>query len=238
MNWQGNQYGTVTNIPSGGPDGTGDAFLQTSIANFHLGTKNTSQWAGNYLEAGIEAIEMDLNHIDPGTDRLKMRILLFGPGGTFASQNLTADVSTNKWTHYVFGLSGSDLVHVTGGTGVLDDTLADVTTLLLRHDRPTPTPPGSHPPHITATLGIDNVHAVPRKPVISGFTLKGSQATLDLTGLVAGVTNSVQMTDDLISGTWSNVLTFEASSEATNVTTTVDGGTGYIRTSTAAGSHR
>ena len=57
----------------------------------------------------------------------------------------------------------ADLTHVTGsvkvpdGTGVLQDTLANVTKLLIRHDRPVPTVPGVHPPHITATLGIDNI---------------------------------------------------------------------------------
>jgi hypothetical protein len=161
MGWGGNKLGTVTNIATGGPDGAGDRFLQTSVTGFHLGTKNTTQWAGDYQAANIEAVEMDLNHINPGPQRLNIRVLLFGPGGTFASSGVTADVPTNIWTHYVFGLTSSDLVHVTGGTGILDDTLAGVTDLLVRHDSPFPTSPGSHPPHVTATLGVDNVHALP-----------------------------------------------------------------------------
>ncbi len=154
--WGGNIRGTVENIATGGPEGEGDRFLQTSVTSYHLGVKNTDQWTGDYLAEGIQAIEMDLNHINPGSDAVNVRILLFGPGGTFASQSLTP-VTSNQWTHYIFGLTSSDLVHVTGGTGVLDDTLSGVTTLLVRHDSPTPTPPGEHPPHITATLGIDNI---------------------------------------------------------------------------------
>lgn len=231
VGWSGNRFGSVTNIPASGPAGAGDAFLQTSVASFHLGTKNTNQWAGNYMGSGIDAIEMDLNHINPGTDRLNMRILLFGPGGTFASKEITANVPTNKWTHHVFGLATNDLVHVTGGTGVLNDTLAEVTDLLLRHDRLTPTLPGSHPPHVTATLGIDNIHAVPRRPIIAGLTLNGSLATLELTELVVGITNSVQTTTDLLLDTWSKALSITASSATTNVTVTVGGKNGFIRTS-------
>jgi hypothetical protein len=55
---------------------------------------------------------------------------------------------------------------VTGGTGDLTDTLTAVRKLLIRHDRAEPTIPGDHPPHITATIGIDNIHPVPAPPEI------------------------------------------------------------------------
>jgi ribosomal protein L16/L10AE len=42
----------------------------------------------------------------------------------------------------------------------LDDTLRDVTTLLIRNDADVPTPPKQHPPHVTATVGIDNIKAI------------------------------------------------------------------------------
>ena len=58
-----------------------------------------------------------------------------------------------------------------GGTGNLNDTLANVRTLLIRHDRAQPTPPGTHPPHITARLGIDNIQAVPT-PIPVGIDIK------------------------------------------------------------------
>jgi hypothetical protein len=165
LGWTGGASPTC--IPDGGPTGAGDGFLQISRPQFfpfHLGTKNEAQWSGDYLTAGIQAIEMDLNWID-GPDDLTVRILIIGPGGVWASTNVTP--VTTGWHHYVFGLTADDLVYVTGspivpdGTGVLADTLAAVATLLIRHDFPEPTPPGLHPPHVSAVLGLDNICASP-----------------------------------------------------------------------------
>jgi hypothetical protein len=159
--WRGGQRARPRRVADGGPGGAGDAYLRIGTFSYHLGTRNMDQWTGNYLAAGIDAIEMDLKHINPGTDAVEIRILLFGPGGAFASANLTDPISTDAWQRYRFGLTAADLVYVTGGTGDLNDTLTDVSKLLIRHDRAEPTVPSKHPPHITATLGIDNIHAVP-----------------------------------------------------------------------------
>jgi hypothetical protein len=173
VGWRGTAGGTALprRAVSGGPGGVGDAYLRIATNNYHLASKNTDQWAGNYLAAGIDAIEMDLKHIRLGADAVEFRILLLGPGGVFASANLTDPISTDAWQRYRFGLTAADLVHVTGGTGDLKDTLKDVSKLLIRHDRADPTVPGDHPPHISATLGIDNIHAVP-EPEPAGIDIK------------------------------------------------------------------
>jgi hypothetical protein len=160
--WRGAAGNTArpTRVANNGPGGVGDAYLRIATNNYHLATKNTDQWSGNYLAAGIDAIEMDLNHIRPGSDAVELRIMLFGPGGVFASVNRTDPISTNAWQRYRFGLTAADLVHVTDGTGDLLDTLTNVRLLLIRHDRAEPTIPGNHPPHVRAQLGIDNIHAV------------------------------------------------------------------------------
>jgi len=163
--WKGSQGGTATPLrrPDGGPGGAGDAWLRIATNRFHLATRNRDQWTGNYLAAGIDAIEMDLKHIRPGVDAVEIRILLRGPGGIFASANLTDPIATNAWQRYRFGLTAADLIYVTGtdGTGNLIDTLIDVDTLVIRHDRADPGVPGDvHPPHISAQLGIDNIRAV------------------------------------------------------------------------------
>jgi hypothetical protein len=161
--WRGGGGGSAipSRVANGGPDGVGDAYLRLATRRYHLATKNTDQWSGNYLAAGIDAIEMDLKHIRPGTDIVEVRIMILGPGGVFASANLTDPISTVEWQRYRFSLRAADLVHVTGGTGNLMDTLTEVRKLLIRHDFPEPKAPGEHPPHITASLGIDNIHAVP-----------------------------------------------------------------------------
>jgi hypothetical protein len=168
------------NIPNGGPFGSGDHYLQirrpTSVAPypFHLGAKNTTAWSGDYLAAGIRAIEMDVKtfSVASGPDNLSMRIVLFGPGGAFSTKEPVTIITEDDWQHIEFGLTRSDLVRVLGygaiyedpGPGIdnLTETLSDVETLLIRHDpAPNPTPIGLHPEHILATVGIDNIAAVP-----------------------------------------------------------------------------
>ena len=75
----------------------------------------------------------------------------------------TFDSDLSNWT------SGANPTHIaTGGptgigdgTGILADTLANVNIIQLHHDSATPTVPGNHPPHVVATLGIDNFEAIP-----------------------------------------------------------------------------
>ena len=163
----------------GGPAGTDDNYLQlqrpttTEPYPFHLGTKNTTTWAGDYLTAGIQAIEMDVNNISitSGSDNLSLRIVLFGPGGAFSSRDPVTIIAGSGWQHIEFGFTRSDLVRVLGSGAIyeyigpeidnLTETLRNVETLLIRHDpAPDPTPIGLHPEHIVANIGIDNIIAV------------------------------------------------------------------------------
>jgi hypothetical protein len=167
------------NIAGGGPAGAGDDYLQINRPTasapypFHLGTKNTTAWTGDYLSAGIKAIAMDVKTISItfGPANLSLRIVLFGPGGAFSSKKPVTVNTEGGWQHVEFGLTRSDLVRIIGagsdytGPGPdVDDltaTLREVGTLLIRHDSaPSPTPVGLHPEHIMATLGIDNITAV------------------------------------------------------------------------------
>jgi hypothetical protein len=180
---------TQVHQPNGGPAGVGDGFLEVSrtATPFHVGTRNETQWAGDYLAAGIQAIEMDLSYLG-GNDPLNIRLVLFGAGGAWASTSTTP--VTPGWDHYTFGITAADLVFVDdttdsgqvgGGTGVLNDTLASLNVLLIRNDSAVPTPVGQHPPHIIATLGIDNIQAVPEPAsilltVVGGSILVGSRS--------------------------------------------------------------
>lgn len=231
MDWGGNKTGTITPIADGGPLGVGDGYLEVHVTAFHLGTRNNIQWTGDYPAAGIEAVEMDINHLGPITQRINLRILISGPGGTFASQGITADVPTNTWTRTVFGLTSNDLVYLENGTGVLEDTLVAIDNFQVRHDSLIPTLPGTHPPHVTATLGIDNIHAIPREPVLGALMHSSTHVDVMLSQLVVGVTNHIQVTGDLEEEGWSNALTFTASTETTNVTIPRNDGLFYLRTS-------
>ncbi|MHC4537393.1 MAG: hypothetical protein ACYS6K_25930, partial [Planctomycetota bacterium] len=167
------------NISDGGPAGVSDNYLQlqrptlTAPYPFHIGTKNNTTWAGDYLTAGIIAIEMDINTISitSGSGHLSLRIVLFGPGGAFSSRNPVTIIPGTGWQHIEFGLTRSDLVRIPGSGAAyeyldieidnLTDTLRNVETLLIRHDSaPDPTPVGFHPEHIEATIGFDNITTV------------------------------------------------------------------------------
>jgi len=150
-------------VPAGGPAGPNDGFMEISTNGFHLATRNQSRaWTGDYLSVGVKAISLDLIHLSGNTD-LRLRVSLFGPGGTFATTERTPPLGDQAdWTRHTFGLTAQDLVHVSGGTGQLEDTLSQVTRVLIRHDRATPSPSGSHPPHVRASVGIDNITAILR----------------------------------------------------------------------------
>ena len=181
-NWSNvnSRYNTVTYVPGNGPGGAGDSFMQLSVSGYHLGASNKAQWTGNYLAAGISSIEMDLNYF-AGVSMVNVRLLLWGNGGVWASSS-TTPVSPG-WNHYVFSLAPADLILVSldvdhafqgTGSGILNDTLSTVNSLLLRNDFDTPTIPGTHPPHITATMGVDNIEAVPEPATLAYLLLGGS----------------------------------------------------------------
>ena len=164
--WAGQTYGTL-HIVTGGPAGPNDHYLELGQTDFpyHIGTNNTTTWTGNYLAAGVRAIDMDV--ISKGPVNLMLRIMLFGPGGNFSTAAPVSVPAGSGWQHVTFGLTPADLVHVTGsnsgkapdGPGILTDTLSNVTTLLIRHD-PFLTPPGRHPQHVLGVVGLDNITAV------------------------------------------------------------------------------
>ena len=164
--WSGS-YSDLTplpmNITSGGPAGPNDSYMEISTNGFHLATRNTSRaWTGDFYIVGVKAISMDLIQLAGNSD-VRLRLALFGPGGMFATVARTDPVNEREgWSNHTFHLGMHDMVHVSGGTGSLADTLGQVTTVLIRHDSATPTVPGRHPPHIRAAVGIDNITAVLR----------------------------------------------------------------------------
>lgn len=170
LGWAGGGGASNTHVPGGGPGGAADAYYSLGATGFHLGTKNTTQWLGNYAVAGITSIEMDLNAFSfldnggvngPGPGAPLIYVLLDGPGGAWTSANPVSLPVGGGWQHVSFGLMPGELVYLSGGTHDVDATLAGVTKLLIRHDYVTPTPPAGHPNHVTATLGLDNIRAVP-----------------------------------------------------------------------------
>jgi hypothetical protein len=169
QNWIGafiDPPGPPINVASGGPAGADDNYLQVaSIGGAGPGSKlatfnDNAQWAGDYLAAGVTAIQVDMKNFSASLEDLEMRLLIpFGAGGNFTStlsQTLPAD---GAWHTLTFGLTVSDLTGVDGGTD-LNLTLQNVTRILIRHQSGPPTGVGVSP-SIVAQMGMDNVTAIP-----------------------------------------------------------------------------
>jgi hypothetical protein len=173
----------VTPLPiaiGGGPGGGGDNYLLVS-SNGQAGPGgrltgiNVSQWAGNYLAAGVRAIEMDLNNL--GTTDLFIRLLLaappFGPAGpeNIAITGGVALPAQSGWISHTFSLLPGDLIVL---AGTANATLAGAFELRMFHN-PDPDFPGPPTgiPLIAATLGVDNIAALQAVPEPATMILLG-----------------------------------------------------------------
>lgn len=149
-------------VAGGGPGGAADAFMQLTStggagAGGRMAAYNGIQWSGNYTAAGVTGIDLDFRNL--GANPLEMRLTLFD--STLATQW----VSTNSyslavgsaWQHAIFSLVPGNFVQV-AGTATFAQTMAGVGRLMFRHD---PAPPSSTGVPIVATLGVDNVRALP-----------------------------------------------------------------------------
>jgi hypothetical protein len=145
------------NVSTGGPDGSGDRYLRISSLGSNLGTNNTVQWAGDYVDEEIGSINFELNNL--GANPLSLRITVFGPNASYSSTNATVLPASSGWVSVEFVLDDVALTQ-TSGFATLEDTLANVNTVLIRHDPDPLSPPGTPNP-VTGTLGIDNITALP-----------------------------------------------------------------------------
>ena len=157
------------NVPTGGPAGAGDSFLQLTALGgegpaSRLSVMNLSQWTGDYLAAGITAIAMDVNNF--GATDLVLRLLVVNfpdnPGPpTDAAWTLSPILvpANSGWFSVKFDLSATNLF---APIGTPAGALSDVDELRLFHN---PDPafggPGVGAPPVVASLGIDNIRAVP-----------------------------------------------------------------------------
>jgi hypothetical protein len=115
------------------------------------------QWPGIYTAAEVTRLNFHLNNLGPNP--LALRIALFGPGGRFTTTDETVLQPASGWVSVEFALDSASLTQ-TSGFGTLADTMANVQTLLIRHD-PDPLDNSGVPNNVTGTLGIDNITALP-----------------------------------------------------------------------------
>jgi hypothetical protein len=162
-------------IPTGGPAGVGDGYLQITADNSgvdgRLTVFNRSQWAGNLLSAGVAAIEMDLKNFGP-SPLLSIRIGLkqiagFGSAG-FASTVGISLPDDGLWHHATFLLDAADLTRINSTTLSLDTLLSNVGEFRILSALTAPTLTGDF---VTAQLGVDNIKDLATVPEPSALLL-------------------------------------------------------------------
>jgi hypothetical protein len=155
-NWAGGD--TLSIIPTGGPAGSGDEYLQLISSGgggtgSKLATSNSSQWIGNYQLAGVTAVSAEF--LNPNSVPLLMRFVLIGPtGGRYTSSVAATIPADDAWHAELFSLQSSALTEVSG-SDTYAATIADVTEVLIRYDS-TPTSGGTT---FAGTVGIDDITA-------------------------------------------------------------------------------
>ncbi len=163
--WQGGA--SPFNVSTGGPDGAGDRYLRlTTSTNGNLGTNHTGHWTGDYMDEEIMSVNMHLNNL--GATPLAMRLLVINPSGDYASTNATVLPAASGWVSVEFILDSVEMTQ-TGGFATLEEVLADVQILVLRHD-PDPVGGPGDPNPVTGQLGIDNITALPEPGFLAGLS--------------------------------------------------------------------
>jgi hypothetical protein len=160
QNW-GTGVGPASNISNGGPNGSGDNYLQYASfggfgANGRMIVFNSSQWQGNFNSAGITGIAMDLNNFS--SRALSMRIAFFVNSGTGFVTTTPFSLGANSgWQHVTFALTAANFTTI-GSPGSFNALLSNFTGQLRILDSSSPSLLGDS---VSATLGIDNVQAIP-----------------------------------------------------------------------------
>jgi hypothetical protein len=152
------------NVPTGGPNGAGDSFLQlTGVGGVgscnRLVAVNLAQWAGDYTAAGISIITVDL--INLGSADLDIRLYLENPMGGPPTDDAVTDAfflpAGGGWTSATFNVTAGALNVLNGDLNTL---LSNVTALRIIHGPAVEFPPAP----VVGVLGVDNITAALPEP--------------------------------------------------------------------------
>jgi len=165
LNWQ-TGHGPGSTVATGGPAGAGDQYLQvvstgTGGTDSRLVIFNSTQWVGNYTGAGITTISMDLDNFSASP--LSIRLALFVNAATGYSSTTPFTLAANSgWQHATFTLSAANFTAI-GAPTAFNTLLSNFTGQLRILDSSAPSIKGDD---IAATLGADNIQAIPEPSTI------------------------------------------------------------------------
>ena len=153
----------VVNVPTGGPGGAGDRFIQvTSVASppgNRLTTFNRDQWLGNYIAAGVTTIEMDLENLSD--IQLSIRIAFrveFSPSSAGYLSLPMILAPGGGWQHAVFSITEANLIAVGAPPDYITFFTSGIVETRIINEVGSTNLNGDV---VVGQLGIDNIHAVP-----------------------------------------------------------------------------
>lgn len=175
-NWTNGLGAADPTIAAGGPNGASDHFLDvhstgTSGAGSKLITFNRTQWAGDFT--GVSSISMDFKNL--GTTALSMRLALKS-GTSISSPGYVSTTAfslpvDNNWHHADFSLDSSSLTKI-GAAAALNVFLTNPLEFRILSESANP-PTSLDGDTVLATVGIDNIVAVPEPAAISLLAICG-----------------------------------------------------------------
>ncbi len=154
-------------VPGGGPAGANDGYLLLSAsgspgAGGRLVAFGGPQWAGDYTQAGVTGITLDVKNL--GATDLSLRLLFSSALGNAYSLTPVLVLAGSDWQPVRFDTRPAALA------GVGAASLPAVTGLRLYHSPTLGEPTAA--PFVAARLGLDNVTAVP-EPITGHLLLAG-----------------------------------------------------------------
>ncbi len=153
-----------TLVMSGGPQGVNDAYLETTSSGVtgpggRQVVFNLSQWTGDYLAAGIEAVSVDV--LNTGSSNVSMRLgvaeTVSSPTATnrFITTSTQPVFNSGGWQTITFDITESAMTNA-GGSLTYAQVLASVAEMRIYVSVPL-TWQGVN---IESTLGLDNITAL------------------------------------------------------------------------------
>ncbi|MDN3493648.1 T9SS type A sorting domain-containing protein [Winogradskyella bathintestinalis] len=149
------------NIITDGPTGTDDNFLRVqsnggSGSDSKLVTFNNAQWLGDYVDAGVTYISMDVRNT--GSNLITLRLAFENDNWTndpkWSSTNGIAVVPGEGWQTIIFPIDENSLTRL-GHNNSYNGDFGDITEVRIIHNDA----PSWEGDSIEATLDIDNIQA-------------------------------------------------------------------------------
>ena len=161
-NWTKGASSSVMNenILTDGPNGVNDNFLRVQSnggtgADSKLVTFNNAQWEGDYIDAGVTYISMDVRNSGSNIILLRLAFEGFTSSRRFSSTNPIAVIPGQGWQTIVFPIDANSMTDLTNSGPGYIGTFSNIYEMRILHNDV----PSWEGDPIAATLDIDNIQA-------------------------------------------------------------------------------